>query len=294
MIKIHENNSTIVVGILAFAATLSSYTPANAAQEYKATGSIDQPHQSPCLDAWPHIQTLTGHLVGIYYKAVTQENPPIPARVSMYLQLDKPISTCAALVAWTPAHENVTRVGLGWASNADYSFIMKRWGKQQIRISGSFLQSGMGSGGQPGLLVFWDIRQFCSSHENNVDHVCMSWNTWTATILKNGQPHMCAGGQSTRPGSRDWVTRNPNALGYTPFAIAHGAIGVYSTGQSKMAIFPSAEVGHSAAIALYQSPPFRNEPTLLAVLQRFTNLLPPLTDTTPRCSAAINAILNFE
>lgn len=277
-----------------FAAALSNNAGASGIPGHTNIALMTNTSPSVCLAAWPQPQTLEGRLIGIYYKAVPQENPPIPARVSMYLELDKPISTCAATDAWTASYMNVTRVGLGWASEADYRFIMLRWGKRPIVITGNFLQSGMGSGGQSGPLVFWDISTFCSGSNNSSSFKCIPWDAWTSMILKDGRPHMCAGGKPTRPGSRNWVTNNPNGLGYTPFAIAHGAIGHYSTGQSSIAIFPSAAVESKAATVLYHSRFYSSEPTILAFLQKVTNLLPPLTNSTPLCSTQINTILNFE
>lgn len=140
-----------------------------------------------CLKYSPNTVTLEGYLVGILYPSYAEETPPIPPRGEVLLWLGKPISICGAsnkTAAMYPPYENVVRISLMVLSPKDYHYVMNRWRKDRIRITGTLdtVQSGWLS---PPLTM--GINRFCwskfseeinSADQTKLQFKCVSWKAF--------------------------------------------------------------------------------------------------------------------
>jgi len=168
-------------------AGLTYVNVSKAASTYRAAlpivRAVKNDHPPGCLSSWPKVSQLTGRLAGTIFPAYPKENPPVPSRVFLFLLLQDPISVCAFSNgrAKVPAYVNVTQIGLGWWSVADFQLIRKKWYRDQIRITGTLWNAGL-TGGAPGLVIL-SVQTFCSRKIGSEGAFqCQNWNAWLDEI----------------------------------------------------------------------------------------------------------------
>lgn len=146
-------------------------------------------HPAGCLYARPKVHPITGSLAATFYPAVPQELPPIKARAFLFLTTAEPISVCAFfshgahLTTKIPSFVNVDKIGMGWWPVVTARLILKKWGEDQIRITGS-LGNALLTGGAPGVVIFWEEKQFCSRKNEQDAFHCVDWKSWLGDLRK--------------------------------------------------------------------------------------------------------------
>lgn len=156
---------------------------------------INPPYQGPtakvvkaakpdnCFNVSPYEVSLNGHLMGKIYN---QDVRSPTGR--LFLKLDKPISVCAFeekdLNQEIPAYVDVRRIGMGNWSRNQFKFIIKKWGKDEIKIKGTLGNSAL-TGGQVGPIIFWSVKSICMRSivaKRRSHYECKNWNTWLNSI----------------------------------------------------------------------------------------------------------------
>lgn len=153
-----------------------------------AAQQVADNHPPDCLSYWPHIVTLRGRLGGVVYPGTPEWDPPVHGFVSVSLSVEQPVSLCAVPGLGIPAFTNVSQVGMGLWSVAAAQLLIKKWGRDEIQITGGLESFVTLPGANQGYTaLFTDYKQFCSRDLTNKDkHTfkCVAWDTWIQNLGK--------------------------------------------------------------------------------------------------------------
>lgn len=169
--------------------TCTDATTPNWPWQVRAHPSVED-NPPGCVHAYSKNVTFEGHFDGVVWPG----SIPAVDEGDLYLVLNKPISVCAYHdLPSMPAYVNVSRIAIGAETAAAYNWAMRKWGKDDIRLTGTLnIPASIHARGP----LYITVRQFCyrkAGEGTPRTYHCMAGTDWWRTYPKGRQYHLCIG-----------------------------------------------------------------------------------------------------